>query len=889
MRKRNRMRKAITALLSGILTFGMAIGGVPWLPGNAISVKAADTQSTQNTEHVHCVCGTGDLTAGNHTCDKSQVWTPVDSLDAIASDGFYYLTQSVTLTGTWECNYDVTLCLNGNDIVGKMNDRDITVNRDKPFTLTDCHTDAGKITHEVNYSKNGVSNYGTFYMYNGNISGNTSGVDGGGVYNGSIFNLYGGSISGNKTDTCGGGVANYKTFHMYGGTISGNNASVDGGGIYNNSYATFEMKGSAVISGNTANDGGGVFNYYHVDMYDISSIRDNTAVTGGGVCNTGSSNTADFCMHDNSSITGNTATTHYGGGVYTCAGSFSMENNASITGNSAPDGSGGGVYHSGTYFEMNGGSITGNTAGLACGGGISVNSANSVELKGKVTITGNTAENGKCSNYYQDSDHVIKAANLTEGSLIGIELNYSRLPSEGNPTVFTNEGCNAAYFSSDEPSYTITASGNALALAIAPPQITAQPQDISVEPGSAATFKVSATGIGLTYQWQINQNDGKGFVDIAETNTTIYTTYATGKDCNGHKYQCVISNSAGTVTTKAATLTVAENVTPSPVTKHVITATAGANGSISPSGDVEVAEGESQTFTITPDKGYKIKSLTVDGTAVSAASTYTFENVTAAHTIDVKFQQKEATTPVESPAITTQPQNVSVKAGEQATFKVTAIGTDLTYQWQINRNDGKGFVNITGANQASYTTGVTAKDCNGFKYQCVIRNSAGTVTTKAVTLTVTEKEAATSSSYTILDGANSSWTQNTDGSLVIRGSGEISKFQSVKVDGVIIDAKNYTVTEGSTIITLSADYLKTLSVGSHTIELVWTDGSTSTNFNIVKNTADTGSNNTDENTQSVTSPQTGDNSNPALWTTLLLASFAGLAGMFAKRKKNDCK
>nr|WP_159435945.1 LPXTG cell wall anchor domain-containing protein [Roseburia sp. 831b] len=633
----------------------------------------------------------------------------MDSLDAIASDGFYYLTQSVTLTGTWECNYDVTLCLNGNDIVGKMNDRDITVNRDKPFTLTDCHTDAGKITHEVNYSKNGVSNYGTFYMYNGNISGNTSGVDGGGVYNGSIFNLYGGSISGNKTDTCGGGVANYKTFHMYGGTISGNNASVDGGGIYNNSYATFEMKGSAVISGNTANDGGGVFNYYHVDMYDISSIRDNTAVTGGGVCNTGSSNTADFCMHDNSSITGNTATTHYGGGVYTCAGSFSMENNASITGNSAPDGSGGGVYHSGTYFEMNGGSITGNTAGLACGGGISVNSANSVELKGKVTITGNTAENGKCSNYYQDSDHVIKAANLTEGSLIGIELNYSRLPSEGNPTVFTNEGCNAAYFSSDEPSYTITASGNALALAIAPPQITAQPQDISVEPGSAATFKVSATGIGLTYQWQINQNDGKGFV------------------------------------------------------------------------------------------------------------------------------------------------------------------------------------NITGANQASYTTGVTAKDCNGFKYQCVIRNSAGTVTTKAVTLTVTEKEAATSSSYTILDGANSSWTQNTDGSLVIRGSGEISKFQSVKVDGVIIDAKNYTVTEGSTIITLSADYLKTLSVGSHTIELVWTDGSTSTNFNIVKNTADTGSNNTDENTQSVTSPQTGDNSNPALWTTLLLASFAGLAGMFAKRKKNDCK
>lgn len=92
--------------------------------------------------------------------------------------------------------------------------------------------------------------------------------------------------------------------------------------------------------------------------------------------------------------------------------------------------------------------------------------------------------------------------------------------------------------------------------------------------------------------------------------------------------------------------------------------------------------------------------------------------------------------------------------------------------------------------------------------------------------------------YSIIDGANSSWTQNTDGTLAIRGNGEFTKFQRVKVDGTVIDASNYTVTEGSTIITFKADYLKTLSEGSHTFELVWTDGSASTSFTVAKNTSD---------------------------------------------------
>ena len=370
------------------------------------------------------------------------------------------------------------------------------------------------------------------------------------------------------------------------------------------------------------------------------------------------------------------------------------------------------------------------------------------------------------------------------------------------------------------------------------PSIGKQPQNVSVKAGEQATFTVAATGTDLKYQWQIDRNDGKGFADIAGADRASYTTSAVDKNCNGYKYQCVISNSAGSVTTGTATLTVIEDVTP-PVQPTV-----------------------------------------------------------------------------KKPGISKQPQNVSVKAGEQATFTVKATGTDLTYQWQINRNNGKGFVDITGADKASYTTGVADMLCNGYKYQCVISNSAGSVTTNAATLTVTESTTPSPDpvSYKILDGANSSWPENTDGSLTIRGNGEMEKFQNVKVDGKIIDKKNYTVTKGSTIITLKADYLKTLATGDHTFEIVWTDGSATTKFTVAKNkSGDNNKNNNNNNKknnsnnaknnqttqnnptdtkkkeQSVTAPKTGDTSDMTLWTTLLIVSFAGAAGIVVRRNNKTCK
>ena len=116
------------------------------------------------------------------------------------------------------------------------------------------------------------------------------------------------------------------------------------------------------------------------------------------------------------------------------------------------------------------------------------------------------------------------------------------------------------------------------------------------------------------------------------------------------------------------------------------------------------------------------------------------------------------------------------------------------------------------------------------------------------------------------------------GAVVVDVAGEISKFREVKVDGVTVDPINYTVTEGSTIITFKPEYLKSLSAGNHSFELIWTDGTAATNFTVAENTD-----------QSAKSPKTGEDFSMALCTVLLMVSCEGLAGIFAKRKRNHAR
>ena len=129
----------------------------------------------------------------------------------------------------------------------------------------------------------------------------------------------------------------------------------------------------------------------------------------------------------------------------------------------------------------------------------------------------------------------------------------------------------------------------------------------------------------------------------------------------------------------------------------------------------------------------------------------------------------------------------------------------------------------------------------------------------------------------ITAGANGSWQKGTKDGLTFTSNAAYKHFQKVQVDGKDLDASNYTVKEGSTIVTLKAEYLETLSVGKHTLAIVSETGTATTEFT-VKAAAVT------DDTQS---PQTGDDSNIALWIAVLLAAGTALTGtaVYSRKRK----
>ncbi len=151
-------------------------------------------------------------------------------------------------------------------------------------------------------------------------------------------------------------------------------------------------------------------------------------------------------------------------------------------------------------------------------------------------------------------------------------------------------------------------------------------------------------------------------------------------------------------------------------------------------------------------------------------------------------------------------------------------------------------------------------------------------------LTMTPQASGTTPEYKITEGANGAWTQNSDGTLKFVANGDFSKFTGVKVDGTLVAADKYTAVSGSTVVTLKKDYLSTLSVGKHTLTIVYNDGECSTEFEI--KAAQSGGDTTPDKPKS---PQTGDNSSLTLWIALLFISGGAVIGatVVSKKKKHS--
>src|SRR5258706_36335 len=265
--------------------------------------------------------------------------------------------------------------------------------------------------------------------------------------------------------------------------------------------------------------------------------------------------------------------------------------------------------------------------------------------------------------------------------------------------------------------------------ALVAPMVTLQPANQTVTAGETATFSVTANGTGpLTHQWK------KNGVAISGAVSSSYTTPATANSDNGAQFIVLVSNSVGSVTSGAATLSVnagavAPSITTQPASQTVMTGQT-ASFSVAAAGTGPLSYQWQKNGTVIT--GATSSSYTTPATATSdngAQFTVLVSNTAGRVTSNAAALTVSAATV--APSITTQPVSQSVTVGQTASFSVAAAGAaPLSYQWQKNG------ANIVGATSASYTTSATMTSDSGSTFRAVVSNTAGTVTSAAATLAV---------------------------------------------------------------------------------------------------------------------------------------------------------
>ena len=304
-------------------------------------------------------------------------------------------------------------------------------------------------------------------------------------------------------------------------------------------------------------------------------------------------------------------------------------------------------------------------------------------------------------------------------------------------------------------------------------------------------------------------------------------------------------------------------------TFDVITSVPGGNGTITPS-KIDVIEGSKVKITFTPNTGYMVDKVLVNGIEKTATGNEIEITVDEEKTVEVSYKKIPFTITVEEvTGATVDPDGtVTVSYGDNKDFTITA-------------NTGYKLVKVL-VNDVEKTL-----DGNTLKLKNITSNMKIKVVVEKI-------------EYKVIEGAEQTYTIKEDTEARFRIDADYSLFNNkVYVDNVLVDSSNYTSKSGSTIIVLNKDYVDTLAVGEHTLKVAFADGGEAeTTFTIAKKAENNNNNenNNENNTPSKpedkeemkdngSNPKTGDNI--MLYVAIASMSIIGLGAttIIAKKKK----
>lgn len=336
------------------------------------------------------------------------------------------------------------------------------------------------------------------------------------------------------------------------------------------------------------------------------------------------------------------------------------------------------------------------------------------------------------------------ALNSTNSIAITPEINnatYNGSVTSASPTQLRTAIFNVANWNvNDAATFTLPIPFTFSCVACVAPSVTVHPPNRTICVNGTTTFPVTATGTGLSYQWQVNT--GSGFTNITNgapySNATTATLTVSGATAGmtGYTYRCVVTGTCGTANSNSATLTVINITTTG--TQTPTSCFGGSNGTatVVPSGGITP-----YTYSWSPSGG-----TGATGTGLSAAAPYTVtvtDNIGCQTTRNFTITQPTAVQAV-------APSDITICNGSSTGLVAIAVGgtPGYTYQWQPGNLNGSSQT-VSPTTTTSYI--VTATDANS----CTGKDT--------VVVTVTPNMAQTNSSGVSVAGTATSNNTQTSG------------------------------------------------------------------------------------------------------------------------------